>query len=96
MNVQGLQTHVSGQISGQVPNQNSNQLSGLPQQNGNTFHTQVQNMGGHNVDVEVYKMRRFMRDKMYDLILIYIFCSMHPSLFPLKGLVKEFHHGVSD
>ncbi|KMS97152.1 hypothetical protein BVRB_7g178170 isoform A [Beta vulgaris subsp. vulgaris] len=70
MNVQGLQTHVSGQISGQVPNQNSNQLSGLPQQNGNTFHTQVQNMGGHNVDVEVYKMRRFMRDKIYEILML--------------------------
>lgn len=68
-----VQAHLSGQISGQVPNQPSNQLPGLPQQNGNTFHTQVQNLGGQSVpspmDAEVSKLRRFMRDKIYEYLM---------------------------
>jgi len=63
-----VQSHMSGQISGQVPNQAGNQLPGLPQQNGNTFHMQMQNVAAQsNSSVEgseVIKIRRFMRDKM--------------------------------
>lgn len=64
-----VQAHVSGQISGQVPNQTSNQLPGLLQQNGNTFHTQAQNLGGQSnspmIDTtEVLRIRRFIHDKM--------------------------------
>lgn len=62
-----VQAHMSGQISGQGPNQAGNQLPGLPQQNGNTFHAQVQNLGGQNPSVmntELPKIRQFMRNKM--------------------------------
>ena len=32
-----IQAHMSGQMSGQVPNQARSQLSGLPQQNGSSL-----------------------------------------------------------
>lgn len=69
-----VQAQVSGQISGQVPNQTSNQLSGLPQQNGNTFHMQLQNLGGQSnpsmMDTELLKLRRGMREKIYEFLML--------------------------
>ncbi|XP_021761966.1 histone acetyltransferase HAC1-like [Chenopodium quinoa] len=69
-----VQAHMSGQISGQVPNQASNQLPGLPQQNGNTFHTQAQNLGGQSnqamVDAELTKIRLFMKEKIYETLML--------------------------
>ncbi|XP_074296793.1 histone acetyltransferase HAC1-like [Silene latifolia] len=65
---------MSGQFSGQVPNQAANQLPGLLEQNGNSFHTQVQNFNGQNnpsvMDTEVLRIRRFMRDKIYETLML--------------------------
>ncbi|KAK9734107.1 hypothetical protein RND81_04G115600 [Saponaria officinalis] len=63
---------MSGQFTGQVPNQAGNQMSGLPHQNGNSSHTQVQSFGQNNqlvMDTEVLRIRRFMRDKIYETLM---------------------------
>lgn len=64
-----MQAHISGQISGQVPNQAGTQLPVLPQQNGNAIPPQVQNLGGPQrttggMDPEVIRARSFMHEKM--------------------------------
>lgn len=64
-----VQAHISGQISGQVPNQAGTQLPVLPQQNGNAIPPQMQNLGGPprttgGMDPEVIRARSFMHDKM--------------------------------
>uniref|UniRef100_A0A5B7AU06 histone acetyltransferase n=1 Tax=Davidia involucrata TaxID=16924 RepID=A0A5B7AU06_DAVIN len=68
-----VQAHMSGQISGQVPNQAGTQLPGLPQQNGNFLSTQIQSLGGHrstlNMEPEFDKARRFMQDKIYKFLM---------------------------
>ncbi|KAH9622849.1 hypothetical protein KSS87_007187 [Heliosperma pusillum] len=62
-----LQTHMSGQFSGQV-NQAANQMPGLQQQNGNLFNTQMQNLSGQSNtsmrDAEVGRIRHFVREKI--------------------------------
>ncbi|KAH9615481.1 hypothetical protein KSS87_003178, partial [Heliosperma pusillum] len=68
------QSHMSGQFVGQVPNQASNQLPGMLQQNGNPFHSQVQNMSGQSnppvIDTEIVIMRRFIREKIYEILMM--------------------------
>lgn len=65
-----VQAHMSGQLSGQVPNQAGSQLPGLPQQNGNSFSSQIQNLGSHRtVDPECMKARRFMQEKIYEFLI---------------------------
>lgn len=63
-----LQAHMSGQISGQVPNQDGSQLPGLPQQNGNSLPSQIQNFGGLrstcHTDPDFAMVREYMRKKM--------------------------------
>lgn len=63
-----VQTHMSGQIPGQIPNQAGTQLPGLPQQNGLSLSNQIQNLGDHgntlNMETEFAKARRFIQDKM--------------------------------
>lgn len=63
------QAHISGQISGQVPNQAGSQLSVLPQHNGSALPPQMQNVGGlpramSHMDPELLKARQFMQEKM--------------------------------
>ncbi|KAK9757047.1 hypothetical protein RND81_01G137000 [Saponaria officinalis] len=69
-----VQAHMSGQFSGQVNNQAGNQLPGVLQQNGNSFHSQMQNMTGQNIppvmDTEVVRIRRFMREKIYEILML--------------------------
>ncbi|KAJ4958739.1 hypothetical protein NE237_025850 [Protea cynaroides] len=66
-----VQAHLSGQISGQVPNQAGSQLSGLPQANGNSLPSQIQNLGGFrnmsNMDPEFSMLRKQMRERMYQI-----------------------------
>lgn len=63
------QAHISGQISGQVPNQAGSQLPVMPQHNGSALPSQMQNVGGppramSNMDPELLKARQFMQEKM--------------------------------
>ncbi|XP_057549775.1 histone acetyltransferase HAC1-like isoform X2 [Amaranthus tricolor] len=66
-------TRGSGQISDQVPNQTSNQLPGLPQQNVNAFHTQVQNPVGQShpsvMDPEILRSRRYIQARICDILM---------------------------
>ncbi|KAA8541502.1 hypothetical protein F0562_022654 [Nyssa sinensis] len=67
-----VQAHMSGQISGQVPNQTGTQLPGLPQQNGNSL-SQIQSLGGHrsilSMEPEFEKARNFMQDNIYKFLM---------------------------
>ena len=58
-----LQTHMSGQFSGQVPNQAGTSLSGIPQQQ-----NMMQNPGGQrstlNMEPGFVKARRFIQERM--------------------------------
>ncbi|XP_059642973.1 histone acetyltransferase HAC1-like [Cornus florida] len=64
-----VQAHTSRQISGQVSNQAGTQVPGLPQQNGNSLSTQIQNLGGHRNTPNVEPERRFVQGKIYDFFL---------------------------
>ncbi|KAI7985393.1 Histone acetyltransferase HAC1 [Camellia lanceoleosa] len=68
-----VQAHMSGQISGQVPNQAGTQLPGLPPQNGSSLSNHIQNLAGQrntlNMEPEVSKARRFMQEKIYDFLM---------------------------
>ncbi|CAH9088346.1 unnamed protein product [Cuscuta europaea] len=68
-----LQAHISGQISGQVPNQGGASLQGLSQQNGNPLSNQMQNTSLHrnmaNIDPDIYKARRFISEKIYGYLM---------------------------
>lgn len=60
-----VQAHMSGQISGNVPNQPGTQLPGLPL-NGNNLPPQMQRIGGqiNNMDSDIIQTRRFVSEKM--------------------------------
>ncbi|KAH0694953.1 hypothetical protein KY285_022050 [Solanum tuberosum] len=64
---------MSGQISGQVPNQSGTSLPGLPQQNGNPSPTQMQNPSVHrtipNMESELVRVRRSISRKIYDYLI---------------------------
>ncbi|PRQ51791.1 putative histone acetyltransferase chromatin regulator PHD family [Rosa chinensis] len=67
------QAHMSGQISGQVPNQTGSQLPVLPQHNGNAIPPQMQNVGGpprviNTLDPELVRARHFMQEKICRVI----------------------------
>ncbi|GFP96135.1 histone acetyltransferase hac1 [Phtheirospermum japonicum] len=68
-----LQTHHSGQMSGQVPNQAGTMLPGLPQQNGIPVPGQMQNPSIHrgvpNMDSEYVKTRRYMQEKIWEFLM---------------------------
>ncbi|KAM0933705.1 putative histone acetyltransferase chromatin regulator PHD family [Dioscorea sansibarensis] len=59
------QAHMSGHISGQVPNQASQQFSGLPQQMSSSLPSQIQNFGGHSMDPELYARRREVQEYIF-------------------------------
>lgn len=67
-----IQAHMSGQMSGQVPNQAGSQLPGLPQQNGSSLPSQIQNLGAHrntgNMDPDILRARKSMQVKIYEYI----------------------------
>ncbi|XP_057503767.1 histone acetyltransferase HAC1-like [Actinidia eriantha] len=68
-----MQAHLSGQISGQIPNQAGTQLPGVPQQNGSSLSNPIQNLGGYlntpNMDPELVKARKFMQEKIYAFLM---------------------------
>lgn len=64
-----LQAHITGQMSGQVPNQAGSQLPGLTQPNRNALPPQMPNLGcvprsTINMDPEFLRVRMFMQEKM--------------------------------
>ncbi|KAF8407379.1 hypothetical protein HHK36_006510 [Tetracentron sinense] len=67
-----VQPRMSGQISGQVPNQSGTQLSGLSQQNGNFLSTHMQNLGGvrgtGNMDPDLDNGRKYIQKRIYQLV----------------------------
>ncbi|KAL0319949.1 UNVERIFIED_CONTAM: Histone acetyltransferase HAC1 [Sesamum radiatum] len=64
-----LQTHHSGQISGQVPNQAGTMLPGLPQQNGNPMQNPSIHRSVLNTDPEYVKTRRYMQEKIWEFLM---------------------------
>ncbi|XP_077214645.1 histone acetyltransferase HAC1-like isoform X2 [Tasmannia lanceolata] len=66
-----MQVHMSGQISGQVPNQAGPQLPGLLQQNGDSLPSQMQNLGGlhNNMEPELEMARQFVRERISQVFL---------------------------
>ncbi|KAK3000281.1 hypothetical protein RJ639_022669 [Escallonia herrerae] len=68
-----LQAPMSGQISGQVPNQAGTSLPGLPQQNGSSVPNQMQNLLGHrstlNMEPDLVKARTFIHKKIYEYLM---------------------------
>ncbi|KAL5974250.1 hypothetical protein ACLOJK_030914 [Asimina triloba] len=66
-----VQTHMSGQISGQVPNQSGPQLSGLAQQNGSSLPSQMPSFGAMrnsgSRDPEMALARKYMGEKIFQL-----------------------------
>ncbi|KAL3502379.1 hypothetical protein ACH5RR_036828 [Cinchona calisaya] len=68
-----LQAHMSGQLSGQVPNQSGTSLPGISQQNGNSLSAQMQNPGAHrnvlNIEPEFLRVRRAMQRRIYDYLM---------------------------
>ncbi|KAL0311281.1 UNVERIFIED_CONTAM: Histone acetyltransferase HAC1 [Sesamum angustifolium] len=64
-----LQTHHSGRISGQVPNQAGTMLPGLPQQNGNPMQNPSIHRGVLNTDPEYVKTRRYMQEKIWEFLM---------------------------
>ncbi|KAJ8565309.1 hypothetical protein K7X08_007885 [Anisodus acutangulus] len=59
-------------MSGQVPNQSGNSLSGLPQQSGNPFSMQIQNpvhSNMPNMEPEFSKARFFISNKIYEHLM---------------------------
>ncbi|GER33598.1 histone acetyltransferase [Striga asiatica] len=68
-----MQTHQTGQMSGQVPNQPGSMLPRLPQQNGNPVPNQMQTPGvRHNVpimDPEILQIRRHLQGKIWEFLV---------------------------
>lgn len=64
-----VQAHISGQISGQLPNQGTH-VPIMPEPNGNVLPSQMQHIAqGHprttfQMDSELIRMRTFMHDRM--------------------------------
>ncbi|KAK9066804.1 hypothetical protein SSX86_014127 [Deinandra increscens subsp. villosa] len=63
-----LQTHMSGQFSGQVPSQSGTSMSAVPHQQ-----TIMQSSGGQrstlNMDPSLVKVRRFIQDRIYEYLM---------------------------
>ncbi|GMH17538.1 hypothetical protein Nepgr_019379 [Nepenthes gracilis] len=68
-----MQAHVSGQISGQVPNQAGTQFHGLSQQNGNPLQMQMQNLVAQRsrliMEPDIRQLRTFMQRKINEFLL---------------------------
>ncbi|MFQ6659376.1 hypothetical protein Gotur_028296 [Gossypium turneri] len=104
-----VQAHMSGQISGQVPNQ-----GGLPQQNGNPLQpSQMQNLGvaggvgvsgvvgtggPHNtlnMDTDLMRIREFMRGKITEILKLR---NQHPiteaSMMKFRDFARRLEEGL--
>ncbi|XP_062110978.1 histone acetyltransferase HAC1-like isoform X2 [Humulus lupulus] len=90
-----VQAHMSGQISGQVPNQPV-----MPQQNGNALPSQMQTLAapprtGNTMEPELFRARMYMQEKIYDTLL-----QRHqqpinePQKKKFKDIVKRLEEGV--
>ncbi|CAN6707566.1 unnamed protein product [Malus baccata var. baccata] len=68
-----VQTHTSGPISGQVPNQAGSQMPVLSQHNGNALAPEMQNLGGparvmSNMDPELASARQIVQKRICQII----------------------------
>ncbi|KAL2547782.1 Histone acetyltransferase HAC12 [Forsythia ovata] len=93
-----LQTQLSGQISGQVPNQAGTSLSGLPQQKGNPLPGHMQNPGVNrsvmNMDPEYVKARRFMTERIYEFLIQRRQQSLEAPPKKLLDIVRRLEEGL--
>ncbi|CAI9097131.1 OLC1v1033474C3 [Oldenlandia corymbosa var. corymbosa] len=92
-----LQAHMSGQLSGQVPNQSASSLTGMSQQNGN-LSVQMQNPVAHrnmqNVDSEFVKAREMIAERIFEYLVQRL---QHAHDMPHKkilDLVKRLEEGL--
>ncbi|GAB4849917.1 hypothetical protein Ancab_029218 [Ancistrocladus abbreviatus] len=67
-----VHAHMSGQVSGQVPNQAGTQYPGLSHQNGNPVQTSMSNLGGQRgtlvMESDLVKVRRFIQGRIYEFL----------------------------
>ncbi|GFP90889.1 histone acetyltransferase hac1 [Phtheirospermum japonicum] len=93
-----LQTHHSGQISGQVPNQAGTMLPGLPQQNGNTVPNQMQNpsarLNAPSMDPEFVQIRKHMQGKIWEFLMQRCRQSHEVPNRKLVDIVKRLEEGL--
>ncbi|CAM8955926.1 unnamed protein product [Rhodiola kirilowii] len=86
-----LQAHMSGQLSGQVPNQTGTQLPVLPQQNGVPLSSQMQNIGSQS---ELIRARGFMQQKIYEILMRRHQPTHEIQAKKLKDLVRRLEEGL--
>ncbi|XP_047328554.1 histone acetyltransferase HAC1-like [Impatiens glandulifera] len=93
-----LHAQMSGQISGQVSNQGGTQLSGLSQHNGGSLPNQMQNLGGHRStpaeDQETFKMRKYMLDKIYQMVMQRQQSNQEIQSKKIQDIVKRLEEGL--
>ncbi|KAL3633867.1 hypothetical protein CASFOL_022629 [Castilleja foliolosa] len=92
-----LQTHHSGQISGQVPNQAGTMLPGLPQQNGNAVPNQMQNPSTRlntPSDPEFVQIRKHMQGKIWEFLMQRCRQSHDVPNTKLVDIVKRLEEGL--
>ncbi|KAL6506854.1 hypothetical protein OROHE_022291 [Orobanche hederae] len=91
-----LQTHHSGQISGQVPNQAGMMLPGVPHQNGSHVLNQMQNPSGRrnapSMDPEFVQTRKHMLEKILEFLLQR--CRQPQPTSKLVDIVKRLEEGL--
>ncbi|CAM8954327.1 unnamed protein product [Rhodiola kirilowii] len=84
------QAQMSGQVSGQVPNQTGAQLPVLPQQNG-ILSSQIQNTGNHS---ELIQARGFMQQKIYEILMRRHQPTHEIQAKKLKDIVRRLEEGL--
>ncbi|KAM2268264.1 hypothetical protein ACFX1S_046407 [Malus domestica] len=88
-----VQTHMSGHISGQVPNQAGSQMPVLSQHNGSALAPQMQNLGGparamSNMDPEFMRARHSVQERIRQIIQQRQF-SQPMNDMKLRGIVQK-------
>ncbi|KAK9097644.1 hypothetical protein Syun_024689 [Stephania yunnanensis] len=90
-----MQAHISGQVSGQVPNQAGPQLAGLPQQNGSSSPLHIRNLGNLQnsgcMDPDLEAKRANIREKIYQILARRPLGTMQQKV---KDLVKRLDEGL--
>uniref|UniRef100_A0A7N0TWK9 histone acetyltransferase n=1 Tax=Kalanchoe fedtschenkoi TaxID=63787 RepID=A0A7N0TWK9_KALFE len=86
-----VQAHMSGQVSGQVPNQTGTQLPVLPQQNGVPLSAQLQNIGNQS---ELIRARGFMQQKIYEILMRRRQPTHEFQAKKLKDIVRRLEEGL--
>ncbi|KAF9614106.1 hypothetical protein IFM89_015368 [Coptis chinensis] len=92
-----MQTHMSGQVSGRLPNQAGSQLSGLPLHAGNSV--PLQNLGGlrntYIMDPDLEMRRKSLSDKIYQILVRQKPIRASPEMQPkMKDIVRKLEEGL--